>query len=156
MSSPFSREVVVALRIETGQRRLCSTGRSSLEHLTYQLHDGINHACQEAYDHQNRYQNIGEKVSVLVDLGAHSQSQASRVSVLEDLNFRTCCDWVKFSADEFSLLDVVVDLLFEFLKLVAEARTWWRAVGRGFGHRGTVEAGVGAGEETAQRGARTG
>ena len=75
---------------------------------------------------------------------------------LEDLNFRTCCDWVKFLADEFSLLDVVVDLVFEFLKLVAEARTWWRAVGRGFGHRGTVEAGVGAGEETAHRGARTG
>ena len=77
-------------------------------------------------------------------------------SSLEDLNFRSCCDWVKFSADEFSLLDVVVDLVFEFLKLVAEARTWWRAVGRGFGHRGTVEAGVGAGEETAHRGARTG
>jgi len=75
---------------------------------------------------------------------------------LEDLNFRTCCDRVKFSADEFSLLDVVVDLVFEFLKLVAEARTWWRAVGRGFSHRGTVEAGVGAGEETAHRGARTG
>ena len=69
------------------------------------------------------------------------------MSVLEDLNFRTCCDWVKFLADEFSLLDVVVDLLFEFLKLVAEARTWWRAVGRGFGHRGAVEMGVGAGEE---------
>src|SRR6266478_3788857 len=64
---------------------------------------------------------------------------------LENLNFRTCCDWVKFSADEFRLLDVVVDLVFEFLKLVAEARTWWRAVGRGFGHRGAVEAGVGAG-----------
>ena len=62
---------------------MCNGGRSSLEHLTYQLHDGINHACQEAYDHENRYQNIGEKVSVLVDLGAQSQSQASRVSVLD-------------------------------------------------------------------------
>src|SRR5205823_14476596 len=37
---------------------------------------------------------------------------------LDDLNSRTCCDWVKFLAGEFSLLDVVVDLLFEFLKLV--------------------------------------
>jgi len=75
--------LLCGLSLKRASGDLCSTGRSSLEHLTYQLHDGINHACQEAYDHQNRYQNIGEKVSVLVDLGAHSQSQASRVSVLD-------------------------------------------------------------------------
>ena len=53
-----------------------------LEHHTYQLHDRIDHACQEAYDHQNRYQNISEEASVLFDLSAHSSSQASAVSVL--------------------------------------------------------------------------